>query len=216
MKGLLYKELTNSRNLLLGGAGIMLLAAAVWASVDSIDQTQAAPAGGILLSGLLFWTLLIVSYFLFQRDEKSKWNLYALSLPVDKGLLVKSRYLFLLCILLAGSAIALCYSASFGALAENDLLWLHLNEIAQTLVFLGFFLPVAYKAGPQSAGFLLFMLLVLISLFSLAFAKNPDSFLWITVFLSALPKWISLAAAVLIFTGSYFLSCRALQSVDIK
>lgn len=208
MKGLLYKDLLASRNVLLGGCFVLFFSLAfTWALVDKEAMN------GLIVPGLMFWVVLIAAYILFQRDEQSKWNLYALSLPVDKRLLVKSRYLFLLSLLLIGSLPGFFIAALFQNLTPT-VLGSFLTSFASLFLALGIFIPRAYRRGSSGAVLLLVFLYLLLFLLQIGISQFGKLISGFTMLFDFLPGIVYFIAAAGWLLGSYFHSCKVLQAGD--
>lgn len=126
MKGLLYKDFIHLRKFLLAGLFLIVFSlVGIWIFLNRLGEKDFCY--GFIVSASTHWLTLITAYFAFQRDERNKWNVYVLSFPVDKRLLVRSRYLFLSCILLTGNLLGFSlwiflwfYSGSISRALRDD------------------------------------------------------------------------------------------------
>ena len=93
MKGLLKNEFLTMRRVILLYAGVLLLYYLL-----GVFGTKMA---GVQVFSVFFCTMLVISSFSY--GEKSGWNTYVNVLPVSRGQIVMSKYLFaLICMAGAG------------------------------------------------------------------------------------------------------------------
>ena len=89
MSGLLLKEFLSAKKYLRSLAGLLFLyigLSLVWKNVS-------------FLTGVSALVSVMIGFSSFSFDVQSKWDCYALSLPVRRKDVVKSRYLFsLICV----------------------------------------------------------------------------------------------------------------------
>lgn len=214
MKGLLYKDFVHLRKFLLVGLFLIVFSlAGVWIFLNRLGKKD-LPYGPLILV-LMHWFTLITAYFAFQKDESNKWNVCVLSFPVDKRLLVRSRYLFLFFVLLAGNLVGLLISGfSFGFTPEVCLEYCVL--ISPTLLMLSAFLPAAYRMGAPGSLWILILFCILFDLITTAFVRHEQILLFLdTLFFQQAPVF-GFFFALLLFWGSYFLSCKVLETSDVS
>ena len=96
-------------------------------------------------------------------DQQWKWGKYAVSLPVTKAQIVKSRYVFASIISGIGLLVALAVNTvtyfCFPQYAYGFYLFIAASSFAVTLIFLSFVLPSNYSLG-ENAGFAVMIILV--------------------------------------------------------
>jgi hypothetical protein len=125
-------------------------------------------AGSIYISFLLLpleITSMIIS--LTTCDEEWKWNKYAISLPITKTKIVKSRYLLAGILSLTGLLIAILVNTisyfCFPKYKYGFYLFIAFASFAIMLLFLAFILPSTYSLG-VNAGFAVMIVLLAILL----------------------------------------------------
>lgn len=90
----------------------------------------------------------------FAYDEQSKWDRYAMSLPLGRSRVVGARYLFVLALTLATTAIGLATTAILALAREADPVEMILTlEVSTTIGLLvpAIILPLCYKLGAERA-----------------------------------------------------------------
>lgn len=217
MKGLLYKDFIHLRKFLLAGLFLIVFSlVGVWIFLNRLGEKDFAY--GFIVSISTHWFTLITAYFAFQRDERNKWNVYVLSFPVDKRLLVRSRYLFLSCILLTGNLLGFSLSGFSYGFTQGVFLE-HCGMIGLTLLLLSAFLPAAYRKGSQDAIWILVLCYILLNVFDLIFGligRNTEILLLLNTLVFHQAPVFGLFFALLLFWGSYFLSCKVLETSDVS
>lgn len=216
MKGLLYKDFVHLRKFLLTGIFLIVFSlVAVWIFLNRLGENDFEY--GSFVAVFTHWITLITAYFAFQKDEINKWNVCVLSFPVDKRLLVRSRYLFLSSVLLTGNLLGFLLSGlSYGFTQEIFLA--HCKVMGLTLLLLSALLPAAYRKGSEHAFWILVLCYFLLNFFDLAYGI-VDRHTKILVFLGTLvfnqAPVFGVFLELLLFLGSYFLSCKVLEAGDV-
>jgi hypothetical protein len=164
---------------------------------------------------LMHWFILITAYFAFQKDEQSKWNVCVLSFPVNKRLLVRSRYLFLTFIFLVGSLVGLfLFGLSIGFSIQLCIEYFILTS--PTFFMLSVFLPAAYRMGASGSIWILIVSYILLYLITAFFIQHEQILLFLNTLLFHHGPVFILLLALLLFWGSYFLSCNILETSDVQ
>lgn len=173
MKGLLYKEYLHLRNFHFFLAILFLFVLYLIGEwyIPTPSENSWSLAGEFICC-ITNWTALIATYFSFQVDEKEKWNLCALSLPVSKNLLVKSRYLSLSFILFAGNFLGVLLSVLSPGSQLDALLQYYCWDLGFTLVLLSAFLPAAYRMGASDSIWVLILVYILASVVMVVAEKH--------------------------------------------
>ena len=152
----------------------------------------------------------------FAYDELSKWDYYALSLPVTKKQIVLCKYLLTVLFDIIGFSISLLlYLIKRQLNAEAALSICALAATA--LVMAAILLPLLYKLGTQKARIWMIMIYLLPTAAVIVLGKlgfNPTTIMPRDGMIGML-VWISLPIALLLYIGSYFLSCRILENKEI-
>lgn len=166
MKGLFYKDVKNSRWALLVISLILIIETLVRPLFPDLVAMN-----GLFITDWIYWFLFLLVYTSFQHDEASKWNLYALSLPVTKKMLVQSKYILFTLILFVFNIFAILISYGFGNLTF-DITWTHLMLIALSMLMLGLFIPMIYRLGTRKAFLFLILLILLANGICFLFEEN--------------------------------------------
>lgn len=208
MKGLLYKDISSSSGFFVMSSFISLFLTMILIIGYSASEE---PVNGFFLSIYFVALAILLAVNTFQRDEVSKWNTYALTLPIDRKLLVQSKYIllglflafyYLLSVLL--SVVLRYFTLPF--------LWGHLVTLTITLVLLSAFIPFVYQWGivrafaPPLLLYLFFHFVLRNHIkFLTQIENNHHSLVYIAVCL----------VSVLVYCFSCYLSCRILEKKDI-
>jgi ABC-2 type transport system permease protein len=162
-------------------------------------------------------TMLVINTFAY--DEMSKWNYYALSLPVKKHQIVLSKYLLTLAFTIVGILIAVVlYLAEHKMNPETVLVLCALSSLA--LLMASVMLPLLFKLGTQKARIWTVIILllptaaiVLLSEFGVKMSNSNLPFFsdsTVELFVS-----LTVPIALLLFIGSYLLSCKIFERKEI-
>ena len=163
----------------------------------------------------VIFTMMILNTFAY--DEMSKWDYYALSLPVTKKQLVLSKYLLTVIFAFAGTWLS--SMVSLVTHRWNAESFTGLYALGSTALMLAaILLPLLYKLGTQKARIWMFILFltptaVLILLngigFHLSFLTNISD--------SAVEQFVYLLlpTSLVLYICSYFLSCKIFQNKEI-
>lgn len=118
-----------------------------WFIMIVLIVTSLTTLGGMAPLQLTFMFTIILLSHLFQTDEKSKINVYLASLPIERKVIVRGRYIFL--------ALFVLGMVTFGSLIPNlfpTTEWSHQFTIIESalvctilLILLSFILPIYYR-----------------------------------------------------------------------
>lgn len=162
MKGLLFKDLCNLRQVAKQSLLVLAILAA-WCFF--IKSTQIFSMMTIVYSMMLLFT--VMTY-----DEWACFDKYALTLPITRSDLVRSRYLLLLLLFLAGIVVGIAGGGLISLLTQENASWQEqstgLWEQAVSLLavacvyFLAFciLLPITFRFGMERARLLLALIFV--------------------------------------------------------
>lgn len=163
---------------------------------------------------IMISTTLILNTFAY--DELSKWDYYALSLPVTKKQIVLTKYLLTALFDFFGFSIALLLYLIKRQFNVETIASVYALS-ASGLVLASVLLPLLYKLGTQKARIWLIMIFLLPTAAIVVLGKfgfNPTTSTPSTGIIEII-VWISLPAALLIYTGSYYLSCHFFENKEI-
>ncbi len=214
MKGLLHKEFMLVGKQLKLGAVVFI--ALIFLFNLPKDSDSFSPASYIEAYTLMMSIVLTMSTFAY--DEQTKWNIYALSLPVSKNQIVRSKYLFALIILGLTSVVFVPMMFFLpGGFSEEQVFSIQII-ISLALLFIALMIPLIYRFGTQKfrVAFLaiffgsiaLAFLVKQLNLFSLSSFQMDEAGLNRAVFFLLL-----LSAALLVV--SYFISCRIFSKKEV-
>lgn len=160
MKGLLTKDFLTIRK----KYGIPRVAMDIFIIVALMVVLKGS--GAICISFLLIpIEVMSMVMSLATCDQQWKWGKYAISLPVTKAQIVKSRYTFSVILSCVGFFVALMVNTvSYFCFPKYDYgfyLFVAAASFAVTLLFLSFVLPSNYSLG-ENAGFAVMIILVIL------------------------------------------------------
>ena len=167
---------------------------------------------------IMISTMLILNTFAY--DELSKWDYYALSLPVTKKQIVLGKYLLTVLFDFIGILITLLlYLIKRQLNLEAALSICALAAIA--LIMAAILLPLLYKLGTQKARIWMIMIFLLPTAAVIVLGNLVGNFgFHLTASMPSegtigLLIWVSLPVALLLYAGSYLLSYKVFLSKEI-
>ncbi len=203
MTGLLIKDLLVSKKYL-RSLGIILVLYAVLFGVIGTD-TSFLPSFIMIFCALFTATT-------FSYDEQAKWDKFALTLPVTRSMVVRSKYAFTGLLTLVGGVCSVVCQAAIAAVRRQRVTaesWISLLVIFLLVLLIeSLLLPLLYKFGAEKGRYLLIGAMVLIALGLVLLGRSgadlPD--------MGQTAIWALSAAGVpvlvLILLASYWASCR--------
>ena len=209
MTGLIWKDILVMRKVLKSYLLLMVIYA-VLAYLDFFDYSFIITFVQVALS--------VLPISAFAYDEQSKWDRYAMSLPLGRSRVVGARYLFVLLLSLFTVAFGLAGTALLYLVHEADPLEMFITLMVSSTIGLlipTILLPLSYKLGAERARPWLYAIVFVpvVAVILLAKAGVLDMSLLKGMDLLA-PTALAGGAALLPLAGlallgvSYLISCR--------
>ena len=205
MKGLLTKDLLTIQKKY-GLKRLVMDIAIIIALMIVLEGT-----GAIYISFLLIpleVASMVIS--LTTCDEQWKWGKYAISLPVSKIQIVKSRYVFAGSMALIELGVALLVNAisyfCFPAYRFGFYLFVAIASFCVTLIFLAFTLPSNYSLGVNAGFAAMIILVVLLVVLGIWSKLTDNAIMWFIVEHFETSMGIAFVSTILLFALSYALS----------
>ncbi len=153
MKGLIIKDFLSLKKY---GRSVLLVIAFYILFSFMVDDSSFM-SGAVVL---LFSVTVITS---FSYDKQAGWEEYALSLPLPRKTIVKSKYLLSLLMTIAGAALSALIGIVINLVTNNKSIIEHLTATYVLLIisvlFLSIMLPLIYKFGVEKSR--IFMVIVI-------------------------------------------------------
>ncbi|MCI9625882.1 MAG: ABC-2 transporter permease [Clostridia bacterium] len=211
MKGLLYKDFYCLKQNMKYIFAILLLYGFIF-----IPQGNSSILGAVVI---IFPMLVITT---LSYDHAGKWDRFALTMPVTRKMLVRSKYILFLIMLLFGMLIGAVFSAA-GLLFRQDFdimeIMVEIMAVAVAALWFGIILlPLIYKFGVERARLFLLLLFALLGGGMMAFvsiAKNAPLPAF-TPQQSALIIGIFLASSIAAYAVSYLVSVKIYQKKELS
>jgi ABC-2 type transport system permease protein len=149
MKGLIIKDIINMRKY-----GRSVVFVMVFYVFFAIMMNSTAFISGMIV--LLFSMTVITS---FSYDKQAGWDEYALSLPLPRKTIVKSKYMLSLLLTLSGAILSVLLGAVLGLFLETggimEQLIISYVLFGTGILFLSILLPLIFKFGAEKSRILL-------------------------------------------------------------
>ena len=128
----------------------------------------------VVMLAVLFGSMQVMTSFTF--DEMSKWDKYALTLPVSRRDIITSKYLLGL-LLTVGGALLICpiillFNIFFESFTVNELFSILCMTSAGALLMLSLLIPIFLKFGTQKGRFVLFAVVFFPGFFTSFFSEQ--------------------------------------------
>ncbi|MGI6199516.1 MAG: ABC-2 transporter permease [Christensenellales bacterium] len=213
MTGLLLKDLLNLRKYFCTLALLLAVYAAIFIPT----------AGTISFSAVIVLLTSMVATTTFSYDDMAHWPPYALTLPITRRDLVRSKYALLFLLSAGGAVLSLliCLAAGYfmpdKGLPWSETLGAHALLLAIALFFGSVMLPLLFRFGAERARLLMILCyaaptVLIFTGVSLVRERFPDfvaSVNWDRVIEQFI--WIAPVAILLLLWLSYRLSVRICQ-----
>ncbi|NLK95338.1 MAG: ABC-2 transporter permease [Clostridiales bacterium] len=206
MLGLMLKDMLNLKKQIKTIGIILVLYAVIF-----IPQNNAE-----FISGMMAMISVMMSLSLFSIDEASKWDKYALSMPITFKDVVLSRYLISIFFILVSAILGFLALIISSKLVQN----IPLKEIginigvvlAVGLIIISIITPLIYKFGAEKGRILVFVVFLVPTVLVLLWGKIADKFNIsnpspeiINEIINILP-YIAPLILILVLVSSYFIS----------
>lgn len=208
MKGLIIKEFLGLRRYFRILAVLMVLY--IFMAFGMTSVSIFASVNAILI--------MICSLSSFSYDSYNHWNEFAMSLPLSRADLVKSKYLFIILLSAFGTVVTLVLSLIVGLILHISMLEILISTLISLLVALflgGLITPFIYKFGTEKARYIM-MITVLIPAVGLTFLSSylPTLHLPSAQTLTLL-AWCSPVFVLVFVFLSYLISKRIFMNKDL-
>ena len=168
---------------------------------------------------VLFLSLLPITVMGF--DERSKWDRFAVTLPVTRKQLVLEKYLFSLIALGAGAALYLVFTIAGSAFVHRstdlaELLGVLAPMLSVSLIFSAVNFPMMFKLGVEKGRLWFILIIALLGAILgglLAMRSNEGGSL--PPWLNGQLLWLLLPVSLLLFAISYPLSVRIYEKREL-
>lgn len=210
MHGLIQKDLYSLRGSLKSILLIMIVFGVIF-----IPQ-----AGGVSLIAVMVFMMSSLVISTISMDDFVKWDKYALTLPLSRKDIVKSKYELLLLLSITGAVIGLVVTTAYNLVVNQasveDMLMMGIMMVAISITLLGIVMPVIYKFGVEKARILMMACIFLPIVLILGLVYAADNFG------NGLPEVsnlliiaITLVISAVVFLLSYFVSLRIYSKTDL-
>lgn len=208
MKGLIIKEFLGLRRYFRILAVLMVLYIFMAFGMTSVSIFAAINA--ILV--------MICSLNSFSYDSYNHWNEFAMSLPLSRADLVKSKYLFILLLCAFGTAVTLILSLIVGLIIHLPMqeIFIAILCSALTALFLGALTtPFIYKFGVEKARYILIIIVMIPTLVFVSFGSYLPTLHLPSAQTLTLLAWCSPVFVLAFVFLSYLISKRIFMNKDL-
>jgi len=208
MAGLILKDLLNLRHY----SKMILFILVFFAVVAYAGEMQSYFTS---MTAVLFIMLPITT---FAYDQQSKWELFAVAMPVTRKEIVLGKYVLALAMILLGSAVSILLTLIVHLLkgqaaAVQEMLTATGVIAVFGMIFISIMIPLVYRFGVEKSRMMTLivagvpvLLVAVLSRSGAGIPEDADLMLWL---------YLSPAAAAACLAVSYMISCKIFQSSDL-
>lgn len=164
MKGIILKDLLNSRKNLKN----LLIMCFLYAIIFSTMNLSALSS----VITILFTMQILTT---FSYDDYTRWNQYALSLPISKKQLVLSKYILSLLFIIIGSIISLLLAITISyiknSLLFDDVIGAVIGSTTSMIFMILILLPLIFKYGVEKSRMMVIAIFAIPTLICLIIIK---------------------------------------------
>jgi hypothetical protein len=215
MKGLIYKDLLTMSSYKKSFLVILI----TFVIISSTNSSY-----GTFISFYIPFFVVMMSISTFNYDEYSKWDAYALTLPLSRKDIVKSKYTFSLAAMITGSIIGLIVSIILTyiqtkTVAINDVLLSLVGVDIGMLLLLSFMFPLIYKFGAEKGRMFLFIFIfagaTIVGGASLLFKNLINDINWINNVVAFFNQY-GIYIMMILILGIFYLSYRISSKIYLN
>lgn len=194
MKGLLVKDILNLKQV----GRVWLLIAALWIALGIAERSSA------YIGGMLIMLVIMLPFSSMAYDEASKWDRYALTMPISRRDIVLSKYILMLICAVISAALTLLCGLLLGD-APDDAFRMTGLLLSAALLLSAISLPLLFLLGVQKARVAI-LAFILIPAVAAVLPLEQASFFFLEGLFSTV--WPICLTALLLLIISYICSLR--------
>ena len=150
MTGLILKDMINLKN----NAKIFAVLAVVYAAMGFTTEDSS------FFSSIFTMLVAILTLSAYSYDDLAKWDVYALTMPITREDIVRSKYCIMLLLTLLGSVVSILFTVGINAVIRPEHLFSGINNCfigaGIVIVFYCIVLPFITKLGVEKARLIFF------------------------------------------------------------
>lgn len=199
MKGLLIKDLLYLRQMGRVLVIILVIYGAMFATAGATNLGSGAASIVVMLT-------MILTINAFAYDEKSNWDGFGLSLPINRKRMVLEKYLLVLLVSGSISLLLLAACLATGKFTAEDGVSIAAG-FAMALLFPAVLIPLFYRFGTQSARLVIFLFVMIPVLFVVLWKRLNLPLPHITDAMVMQFLWLSPVLILALYVISFLISC---------
>ena len=209
MNGLIQKDIYSLKGSLKSIALILVVFGVIF-----IPQS-----GGVSFIAVTVFVMSSLVISTISMDDFVKWDKYALTLPLSRKDIVKSKYELLLLLSITGAVIGLVVSTIYNVIVNEasaeDMLMMGIMMVAISIALLSIVMPVIYKYGVEKARILM-MVCIFLPILILGVVYAADNIgISLPEVSNLLIIAITLVVSAAVLLLSYFVSLKIYSKTDL-
>lgn len=212
MRGLVLKDFYNMKT-----SFLILVGVIIFLNVVSIIEGDSS---GSISSFVLIMLPMIIATNTFGMDEKTKWDNYALTMPITRKDIVKSKYITVIVITAVATIVIIGINIFIGSLSGEIVFSVIFSNIlfniSVGIIFSSIMIPMVCKVGIEKARIALMAFILIPTLAGSYIENNLGEFpksLGVEVLMSNI-GYISFGIAILMCFISYIISVKIYEKKE--
>lgn len=182
MIGLMLKDLLNLKR----HSKVYLLLIIFYFVIGIINESS------VMFSSMITLVAAMLPITAMAYDEKSKWDRYALTMPLSRVSLVLSKYILSMLFLIPVFIISMVFNLLFSDILLNDIVLINGVLLIVGIVLISVIFPVFFKYGAEKGRIILMLILfvptgIVLILSKFGFALQNEDVLKLKYFLYFVP-----------------------------
>ena len=203
MTGLILKDILNLKK----QAKVYLLLVIFYFAIGVVNENSS------MFSSMMTMVAVMIPITAMSYDERSKWDRYALTMPISRASIVVSRYLLGVIFLIIAYVLSILVNMVFSRLYTTENILINIASLSAGITIMSAIFPILFKFGVEK-GRILMMLVLFVPIAFVAIASKlgismPDeetikSFIYLSPIIAAVIFLVSIYISLSIYKKKEF------------
>ena len=191
MAGLILKDILNLKK----QAKVYLILVIFYFAIGVVNENSS------MFSSMMTMVAVMIPITAMSYDERSKWDRYALTMPISRASIVVSRYLLGVIFLIIAYVLSILVNMVFSRLYTTENILINIASLSAGITIMSAIFPILFKFGVEK-GRILMMLVLFVPIAFVAIASKlgismPDeetikSFIYLSPIIAAVIFLVSI------------------------
>jgi ABC-type transport system involved in multi-copper enzyme maturation permease subunit len=203
MAGLILKDILNLKK----QAKVYLILVIFYFAIGVVNENSS------MFSSMMTMVAVMIPITAMSYDERSKWDRYALTMPISRASIVVSRYLLGVIFLIIAYVLSILVNMVFSRLYTTENILINIASLSAGITIMSAIFPILFKFGVEK-GRILMMLVLFVPIAFVAIASKlgismPDeetikSFIYLSPIIAAVIFLVSIYISLSIYKKKEF------------